>query len=653
MIGMLHFALISLLPLVYGLFLFSGKTDKRIRTCLLSSLKRSYLKEQPQVREVPVVRIKPESKSLIFDIQQKLFSEFLNFRAIYSISQVDSDFRDSLKRAVNQRLVAFHPHFATEDSLVNNLLYCVLNEHFRSIKSANDPLIHDHLQLLCAKYFHNDLNFNAIPSNIYYYIICFMFEMIYETDLKTPVSKSEFLNDFVCYLRVSEHSLDMSYSYLYSRYQSLSNIYPDPEYQRKFLLHCNDLKFFRSKPSLEDIRLKYNLIGDRRAGLFGITCASMFFIAIAEALISTNMDDVDFLFWIYKWFSIPSEARHYSPLLVEIIRSNEALLSLVATSWSEGKYFSLFLEAYKVVYGRELSRLSSTFDSISPIKPLKFYDALNYDMRELISYNVDHRNRNSHIVELLNSQSYSLSKIDACSTMISLDQVKIHEFTNLRFMNNNNYFLLIEIFAKEYKLKLDKKLINNIFLLSIPYVNFLRLLIDILPKNDPFLLLFIPVNTLKLLAKTSPLQDKFDLSLHYSLKEGQSCFQFESGSLGYKMRNHRHFSFKSALSCQDPDVISIFTSNPEEIMNETLPTSSIVRLSSAFDNIKIDPIYLEVSSFTILYHRFKDTVAIFGTFALACSFLYKLVFEQFNVIYFVSLLFVLVLHSLKFFSIYT
>jgi hypothetical protein len=645
MIGMLHFALISLLPLVCGVFLFSGKTDKRIRTCLLSSLKRSYLKEEPLIREVPVVRLKPESKAFIFDFQQKLYSEFLDFRAISSLSQVSSRLGNYLNRAVHLRLLTFHPHFATEDSLVNNILYSVLNEHFRSIKSANDPLIHDHLQLLCAKYFHNDLNFNSIPSNIYYYIICFMFEMIYETDLKTPVSQSEFLNDFVCSLRVSEHSLDMSYSYLYSRFQSLSNIYSDPEY----LLHCNDLKFFRSKPSLEDIRLKYNLIGDSRAGLFGITCASMFFIAIAEALISTNMDDVDFLFWIYKWFSIKYSHRHYSPLLVEIIRSNEDLLAQVATSWSEGKYFSLFLEAYKAVNGRELSRLSATFDSISPIKPLKFYDALNYDTRELISYNGDHKN--SHIVGLLFPQSYSLSKIDACSIMISLDQVKIHERTNPKFILDN--FLLIEIFAKEYKLKLDKKLIMYIFLLSIPYVNFLRLLIDILPKNDPFLLLFIPVDTLKLLAKTSPLQDKFDLSLHYSLKEGQSCFQFESGSLGYEMRNHRHFSFKSALSCQDPDVISIFTSNPEEIMNETLPTSSIVRLSSAFDNIKIDPIYLEVSSFTILYHRFKDTVAIFGTFALACSFLYKLVFEQFNVIYFVSLLFVLVLHSLKFFSIYT
>jgi hypothetical protein len=60
-----------------------------------------------------------------------------------------------------------------------------------SIEST-DPLIHDKVKLLVAKYYYEDLDFNEIPSNIYNYIICFMFEMIYGTDLKTPATRNEF-----------------------------------------------------------------------------------------------------------------------------------------------------------------------------------------------------------------------------------------------------------------------------------------------------------------------------------------------------------------------------------------------------------------------------------------------------------------------------
>jgi hypothetical protein len=549
-------------------FLFSGSTDKRIRRALLASLSRFQGKEAPltasglnSFESAPSQGMNFASRNFPFDLKQKIF-EFLDFKHLSIISQVKKSMKNAVKIATERRLSKFHSHFVNEDPLVNNLLYSVLNEHFRSIKSANDPLIHDYLQLLCAKYFFDDLDFSVIPSNIYYYIICFMFEMIYETNLRTPVSIFEFLNDFVCSLRVAEHFLENSYSYVFSKYQEECEIYED-------FSKCNHLEFFHSKPSLEAIRLKYDLANIGHL-------SHEFCVAVMESFISTNMA-VEDLFWIYKCFSIPSEERHYSPLLVEIIRSNEALFSLVATSWSRGKYFSLFLEAYKAINDRELSSLSETFDSISPIKPLKFYDALNYDMSELISYNEDgdsdesdgeDDHKNSHLVRLFFSQSYSLSKIDAFSTMISLDQVKLQKCTY--FFSAMNHILAVEMLAKESRQTLEKQLIESILFYSHDHVKFLRLLIDILPTNDPFLLLFIPVETLKLLAKTSSLQDKFDLSLHYSLKEGQSCFKFDSGTLGYEMRNHRHFSFKSALSCQDPDVISLFTSNPEEIMDETL-----------------------------------------------------------------------------------
>jgi hypothetical protein len=209
---------------VNAVFLLSGETDKMIRSHLLNALKRSYLLEEPQVLDIPEIR---ESSSATgryfpFDIKQILVSEFLDFTDFPKLSQIDCSFNDSLKRIVIVRLVNFHPHFATDNSLVNSLLYNVLSQHFRPVISSNDPLFHDHLQLLAAKYFFDDLDFDVIPLNIYHYIICFMFELIYETDIKTPNSKREFLNQFVYSLVMAseKNSMEQSYKYVLSKYQS-------------------------------------------------------------------------------------------------------------------------------------------------------------------------------------------------------------------------------------------------------------------------------------------------------------------------------------------------------------------------------------------------------------------------------------------------
>jgi hypothetical protein len=454
MIGKLRFALISLLPLVCGVFLFSGETDKRIRTCLLLSLKRSYLKEPPLIRNVPAAPIKPESKAyfsgkkleskaLIFDIQQKLLSEFLDFRAFSSLSQVDSEFRDSLKRAVNQRLLKFHPHFATDDSLVNNLLYCVLSEHFRSIKSANDPLIHDHLQLLCAKYFHNDLNFNSIPSNIYYYIICFMFEMIYETDLKTPVSKIEFLNELVCSFGSSKYSLKLSYNYVLRNY-----FIEDPSNE------SDEFEFFYSKPSIEDIKVRFQMqnlhIDQIRTAIVleqhNLSSFSRF--AILEALLPEYVLPEQIL-RLYVFFSRASP--HYSFKLVEMIRSLEdaRVQSQFANFWAQGKYHNIAFEVAKLT-DDVIDSNSELVSKITPTNLLEFDDfkdmGIAYQMwcLRFISSN----------------QMHSLSKIDACSKLIVSNRSHLQNSSRDYISDSLNSFNspLFELFIKEAKIPLSEPL---------------------------------------------------------------------------------------------------------------------------------------------------------------------------------------------------
>jgi hypothetical protein len=456
---------ILLFPLVCGVFLFSGETDKRIRTCLLLYLKRSYLKEPPLINKLPSVRIKPESKAFIFDIHQKLLSEFLDFTDFSSLSQIDSIFHDYLKRAVNQRLATFHPHFATEDSLVNNLLYCVLNENFRFIKSANDSLIHDHLQLLCAKYFLDDLDFSVIPSNIYYYIICFMFEMIYETDMTTPATKSEFLNQLVCSFRTCDYSLELTYNYVLSHYfiEDSSN-------------GSDDFEFFYSKPSIEDIKSRFKIVDLRGFDLVTSTMStaiqSVFKIAILEALLpefSRNQ-----LIRVYRIFSHLS-TYHYSPELIELVHSHQNLSSQIANVWAYGKYHSVALHAFKLLDSSG-SRfiISELVSNINPTNLLK--------MEDLDAGNLDHLLCLDFIAF---RQLYSLSKIDACSKLIIINHQSLKDKWLSKCLQNSNLFA-IEILVKEGKVELGKEALKLVSERASVSAVFMRFSLGILNSEEPF-----------------------------------------------------------------------------------------------------------------------------------------------------------------------
>jgi hypothetical protein len=667
----IHLALFSLLPLVCGVFLFSGETDKRIRTSLLSALKRSYLKKPPLIRKVPAVCTKLESKAdfsgqklesdpFNFDLQQKLFSEFLDFRAISRLSQVDSDFRDSLKRAVNQRLVAFHPHFATEDSLVNNLLYSVLNEHFRYIENTNDPLIHDHLQLLCAKYFFDDLNFSIIPSNIYYYIICFMFEMIYETDLKTPATKREFLTHLVCSFRTSNYSLELSYNYVLSHH-----FIDDSDYSVEYYYYYNEFydfndpdhfKFFYLKPSIKDIKTRFqrqDLHIDRFLTLVLDKHALPLFrsIVVLEALLPEFVQPEQIL-RIYNYFS---RYCHYSSELVKRIKSYENAFLQIANFWAHGKYHSVAFQAAKLT--RPV--IDSSSELVSKINPTNLLESsisneLSFYCLKFISF----------------SQMYSLSKIDACSKLI-VSKISYLDDSSHSFILDCLNFLVpapIELFIKEAEIPVSETAVQKIFYRSKKYASFMRIFLGLMRTDDPFIFLFFPLRALKKVKCL--IQDKFDLNLHYRLKDRTiiglmlcfcmidvtfGSFAFKSNVIGFTMHRNCSFSFKEAInSFKNDELKRIFSSHPEEFDDSSTISFNqpIERLSSAFGNIEIDPIYLNVPSHMttfdrlkndILSGRFNDSMNLIGTFFLTCNFICSLLFDQFNVIYFVALLFILIL----------
>jgi hypothetical protein len=588
-------------------FLFSGSTDRRIRRALLASLSRFQGKEAPltasglnSFESAPSQGMNFASNDFPLDLKQKILSDHLDFKHLSIISQVNRSLKNEVKISTEHRLTKFHSHFATEDPLVNNLLYSVLNEHFRSINSSNDPLIHDYLQLLCAKYFFDDLDFSVIPSNIYYYIICFMFEMIYETNLRTPVSIFEFLNDFVCSLRVSEHSLENSYAYVFSKCQNESmhsntvidivdrasltnfNAMEDlvsvygTEAAIKWSNICEYLEFFHSKPSIEEIKSKFSL---GHVVSFDSISACIF------------------------------EGQHFLPPMI-IVAVLEAFLPEISD--------------------RELP---SVLELFAQTNIFSYYSALLVEKMtlDLVELWTTNRKYSANFNELDMFGSFDVLRIDSYSRLFkpdcSVQHSSIYALMDLEYLfmfhkDPNIYF--IELLIKEIKESIDLITITEMINISKTCASFTRLLVNGLPNDDPFLFLYLPVKVLKQVKCL--IQDKFDLNYFYFMQEERQEVHLEPSDLGYNMRNSSSFSFKEAVNSfgngHDEEVISIFTSNTEEFKD--------------FTSIKLDaPIIKDRSNIQALFRLFEQEkekemvkwspspIHLIGFCILAIFFLYK------------------------------
>jgi hypothetical protein len=614
---LIKFLLLTLIlsaSFVNAVFLFSGETDKMIRSHLLNALKRSYLREAPQVLDIPEIR---ESSSATghcypFDIKQIIVSEFLDFTDFPKLSQIDCSFHDSLKRIVIERLVNFHPHFPTDNSLVNSLLYSVLSQHFRPIKSSNDPLFHDHLQLLVAKYFFDDLDFDVIPLNIYHYIICFMFEMIYETDLKTPSSKQEFLNQFVCSLEmVSEtNSLEQSYNYVLSMfhaeemekdyfssdsdssdedtiiqdYEEFSeNEQDDYEHENENVVYMQSdhLQFFYSKPSLMDIRKRFKIEQFWHLNPIKSIRLRNIKIEFKNAILKLFLHKFQSN-QLLKVFDHFKSWTYYSSKLAERFLADKSLLMAIEKHvwWWPGKYLNVYLTASKLGnmnIMHEYEHLVEIVYSITPINLLG-HDQLCHDECNLQT-----------LVQMIEFQAYSLSKIDAWSKLVTKNRNMTHRkiFPNAHFC---------EMLVKEQYHPLDDRFLKNMYIRCLNSVPLTRLFFNILQNDDPFICLYFPMCILKKVK--SLIQDKFDLNKRYVVEEKKmSLFFLHPDSIGYNMVGKRSFSFKSAInSYRSNELKDIFSSNPEEFDNySNISKISIYKQPLGQDNVRLKADDLVVS----------------------------------------------------------
>jgi hypothetical protein len=226
---------------------FPGSVDGRIRRCLLEGLKRFHTNSAPLT--TPILNDSETSTFLSrypVELKQVFFGN-LDFKSIKKLTQCNKQAALLSAPSIAQRLASFNPHFAFDDDLVNSLLLAVLDKHFPKSKNLQSEMIHDELQLLILNYSRNDLNFDSIPKNIYFYLISFMNEAVYGIDA--------IIFQPFCILLL-KFKMSESYSYF-------KQVFSDYFFKYRLKLQWeNHLDFFYQSPSKEEVRRHFEIPAD-------------------------------------------------------------------------------------------------------------------------------------------------------------------------------------------------------------------------------------------------------------------------------------------------------------------------------------------------------------------------------------------------------
>jgi hypothetical protein len=249
---------------------FPGSVDGRIRRCLIAGLKRLHSNSAPL--KTPILN-DSETSTILSRYPAKLkqvFFENLDFKSINILSQSNKKAAILSDSTIALRLAAFNPHFVFDDELVNSLLLAILDKHFPNSKNLQSETIHDELQLLIMKYTRKDLNFDAIPKNIYFYLISFINEAVNGVDAIFDPSVIK-----ICILLL-KFKIPESYSYF-------KQFFADDFFKYSSnLLWENHLEFFSHNPSKEDVRRFFSIPADINDWIYQREIHDGFYNAILE-----------------------------------------------------------------------------------------------------------------------------------------------------------------------------------------------------------------------------------------------------------------------------------------------------------------------------------------------------------------------------------
>jgi hypothetical protein len=319
---------------------FPGLVDGRIRRCLLAGLKRLHSNSAPL--KTPILNDAETSTILSrYPVELKqVFFENLDFKSIKNLSQCNKQAALLSATTIAQKLSSFNPHFAFDDELVNSLLLAVLDKHFPKSKNLQSETIHDELQLLIMKYSRDDLNFDSIPKNIYFYLILFINEAVHGVDAIFDSSAQTF-----CILLL-KFKLPESCSYF--RQFFAKNIF-------KYSANSpwkHHLKFFSLNPSKEEIRNYFSIPADINDWVKPREMHNVFYNAILELFYDEFTDEnVVKLCHLSGSFTLKAFNRRY----FSIIDKDEL---------TRDYYDDIFYSNHRAIICNELAvRFGSTIDT--------------------------------------------------------------------------------------------------------------------------------------------------------------------------------------------------------------------------------------------------------------------------------------------------
>jgi hypothetical protein len=170
---------------------FPAAVDKRIRSTLLVALKRFHLNgPAPCINKPalsPMHRVKLEN--LPMDLMNQEVGSLLDFNSMINLRKTSINSKALSDSILKFHLAKFSHHFVFNDFLLNGLFKYVLEIHFPESSNLSSPSIKDEMQVLILKFNYGYLNYNAIPRNIYFYIISFIYEFVNGPNSLVPISK--------------------------------------------------------------------------------------------------------------------------------------------------------------------------------------------------------------------------------------------------------------------------------------------------------------------------------------------------------------------------------------------------------------------------------------------------------------------------------
>lgn len=454
---------------------FSSEIDKRIRRSLSAALKRFHLNYN-LIFESTETSIDPLS-DLPTDYKKRLFETFLDVKSLIETSKTCRYFEKFSAAAVSQKLRLFNPHFATEDSLVNNLLLAVLSEHFKDSTNLRSSSIQDELQLLILKYIYDQLSFNVIPKNIYLYIIVFINEAVFGVEATVPLNREQVKIDFVRRLRT--FNLPKCFEF----FQAI---------ERTFWLQ--EMAFFHSRPTKEELIQKY-----------GIPEIDFIYNAL------NREKEFEFQYAILEIFQNPREELnqlHFSFREGAFHRtslSRELFEAAVSRTSTDGLMISLsnfvFVDVdlsskslsleHKSIICHELRRRSI---SILPVA-CQFYTSSLLNELPPSQYEAVRKS------ELIRDNRTNLYRINLISNLIEYDAI---DYLDILSMTCASTDLYLESAIKDSKQ--PWRLFQELEVSMNPYIlmhklkkKYFDIMCDVLKRTDPFIFLTLSMKTLKAL----------------------------------------------------------------------------------------------------------------------------------------------------------